>query len=864
MHCYNFVTLILIIRKRNNLMRFVSFLMIFILSNSCIHSLSAAILKGKITAKDGFPLSHATVIVVGKNIGTTANEDGVYRLNVPTGKLQVTCQYIGFKSETVEVNIEAAETTLDFSLELENLNLEDAVIAVKTKDRAYYIMEKVIEKRKFHADLIQTLQSDIYLKGALSTRKIPDNILGIKLNAEDLEAMKKDNGLDTAGKGIIYLVEQFTQYYHKKPNQYYNKVMSVRESGDPKGVGFATMPPVINIYENNINILQGLNDRGFISPANANAFHFYKFKYIGSMMDGDYKVHKIQVVPKRKFEPLFQGYVYVVEDEWLFQSIELMLTKESQMDMLDTLHFEQYFRPVEKDLWVIQSQIIYPVLSFAGIEAAGNFITSYQNTKVNQQIPDSIFANKIIAHYDNNALNKEKDYWDSLRPIPLSKEEIKNFKVKDSLYVSNKEKEDSLKKHQKKYDLKWTTFLYGEPFIRKGTNTFTVASILNSISYNTVEGINATLKLNWNKNISEEKLFQARLFTRYGFGNNHFNPLLRLRYTNNDKMWKGKSWQWQLQGGQYVYQLNNDNPISPLMNMAYSLIGGYNYMKLYENKHVKLQTLRRWGNGWSARASVSLEERLPLINTTFYTFSKVDEINLTPNNPFTLPYFEQHRAALASLSIAYQPGWKYIQYPEFTSPIRSKAPTFRAGYTKGFAGILGSKSNFDKWNFSITHSVKLRLLGTLDYRLETGGFLQKNYVGIPDMKHIFGNQTIVANPYLRSFQLAPYYRFSNVADIYLQAHAEWHLSGLLTNKIPFFRRLNWHLVGGSNLLYINRNDYYAEVFVGLENIGYKLLRFGRVDFVAGYISGFAKPNIGVRFTIGEDLLRLLNIHGSAD
>ncbi len=845
-------------------MRFLKFLFFFIFCNANILTLSAALLQGKITDKDGSPLPFATVIVVGGNIGTTANEEGVYRLNVANGKHVITCQYMGFKSQTKEVNVQGNTTTLDFSLDIENLNLEDAVIAVKTRDRAYYIMEKVIEKRKYHADLVQTFQSDIYLKGSLSMRKMPDNFLGVRIDDGDLKEFKEDNGLDSAGKGIIYLVEQFAQYYHKKPNKYYNKVMSVRESGDPKGVGFATMPSVINIYDNNITIMDGLNNRGFISPANSNAFHFYKFKYIGSMMDGDYKVHKIQVIPKRKFEPLFQGYVYVVQDEWLFQSVELTLTKESQMDMLDTLHFEQYFRPVTKDLWVIQSQIIYPVLSFVGIEAAGNFITSYQNTKVNKDIPDSIFESKIIAQYDTNALGKDKGYWDSLRPIPLSKDEVKNYKVKDSLYVINKEKEDSLKKHQKKYDLKWSSFLYGEPFVRKGTNTFTFASVLNSVSYNTVEGVNATLKLNWENQISEEKTLSARLFTRYGFGNGHINPLLRLTYFNEDKKWKGKSWQWRLQGGKYVYQLNNDNPISPLMNMAYTLIGGHNYMKLYENKHVQLQTTRRWGNGWSARFSASMEERIPLLNSTFYTFNKGDQINLTPNNPFTLPYFEQHRAAIASLSIAYQPGWKYIQYPEFTRSVRSNAPMFRVGYTKGFAGILGSQSNFDKWQFSITHNVRLRLLGTLDYRIETGGFLNKNYVGIPDMKHIYGNQTIVANPYLRSFQLAPYYRFSNVADIYLQAHAEWHLSGLFTNKIPLFRRLNWHLVSGSNLLYINQNDYYAEVFVGLENIGYKMIRFGRVDFVAGYVSGLTKPSLGVRFTIGEELLRLLKIHGNMD
>src|SRR5690606_20589075 len=119
-------------------------------------------------------------------------------------------------------------------------------------------------------------------------------------------------------------------------------VESVRESGNNNGLGFAQMPPIINIYENNITILNGLSRRGFISPASDNAFFYYQFNYMGSYNDGDYEVHKIKVTPKRKFEPLFTGYLYVVEGLWLFQAVELSVDKNSQIDILDTLILEQY------------------------------------------------------------------------------------------------------------------------------------------------------------------------------------------------------------------------------------------------------------------------------------------------------------------------------------------------------------------------------------------------------------------------------------------------------------------------------------------------------------------------------------------
>jgi len=151
------------------------------------------------------------------------------------------------------------------------------------------------------------------------------------------------------------------------------------------------------------------------------------------------------------------------------------------------------------------------------------------------------------------------------------------------------------------------------------------------------------------------------------------------------------------------------------------------------------------------------------------------------------------------------------------------------------------------------------MLGQLSYRLEAGGFLNKKAVNLPDYKHLNGNQTFLAGPFFQSFQLAPYYRFSNTADLYFQGHAEWHLGGLFTNKIPLFRRLNWFLLAGSNALYINQHNYYAEVFVGLENIGYKIFRFGRVDFIAGYESGKTKPSLGIRISFGQLFESLLGM-----
>ena len=145
-------------------------------------------------------------------------------------------------------------------------------------------------------------------------------------------------------------------------------------------------------------------------------------------------------------------------------------------------------------------------------------------------------------------------------------------------------------------------------------------------------------------------------------------------------------------------------------------------------------------------------------------------------------------------------------------------------------------------------NLNLKLLGTFRYRAGIGGFFNERHVDIPDFTHFNGNQYLGAGPYLSTFQLAPYYRYSNTEKLYAVLHAEHHFNGLLTNKIPLFNKLKWNLVAGTNSFYVNGDNYYVEAFAGLENI-FKLFR---VDFVTAAQAG-PGHSFGVRLGLGGAL-----------
>jgi hypothetical protein len=393
----------------------------------------------------------------------------------------------------------------------------------------------------------------------------------------------------------------------------------------------------------------------------------------------------------------------------------------------------------------------------------------------------------------------------------------------------------------------------------KNYTTIQWQPLLKQVQYNTVEGLVLNGEATFSRgfpSVNRELSFTPHV--RYGFSNEHFNAYATLNYHSRSN-WRGitndagddassfRSNNFSLSGGRRISQFNKGNPISPLFNSIYTLFFNHNYMKIYENKFLQFDYYGTSQSGLKYTADLLYEDRMPLDNTTDFSIIKYGNKKFTPNYPYEKmdSQFVRHQAVIAGITLSYQPGQKYVQFPNYRVPLGSKYPTFTLAYQKGFNKILGSDVDFDKWNFSVTDDMNFKLAGQLNYRIDVGGFLNDKSVFIQDYRHFNGNQLIFASRYLYSFQIAPYYANSTTASFYTTLHAEHHFNGLLTNKIPFFKRLNWNLVAGTNAFYVNGNNNYVEVFGGLENI-FKLFR---VDVVGSYLNG-KNGQVAVRVGLG--------------
>src|SRR5688572_4370952 len=392
---------------------------------------------------EGKILPYASVFIKGTTRGTNANNEGKFSLSLEPGKYTIVCQSVGYKREEKTITIVDKDVVVDFQLPLQEMMLGEVIVTNKG-DAAYEIIRNTIKKRTYHRDQLNKFSCQVYTKGQLRVRNYPKRIFGQKVDFEDG---------DTSKQKMLYLSETISLYSVDKPNKEKIEVLSSKVSGQSEGYGLSA-PQFFSFYDNTISIGTNLNPRGFISPISDNAMNYYRYRYEGMFIEDGRSVSKIRVTPRRKYEPLFSGYINIVDDEWRIHSVQLLLTQESQMEFVDSLRIEQLYRPVTKDVWAISSQVIYPSIKILGFDAYGSFINIYSDFNVEPQFDKKSFSNTILKYLESSN-KKSAEYWDEARPVPLQADEEFDYKRKDSLELAKKDPRylDSLEKVRNKINL---------------------------------------------------------------------------------------------------------------------------------------------------------------------------------------------------------------------------------------------------------------------------------------------------------------------------------------------------------------------------------------------------------------------------
>lgn len=831
---------------------------------SFIFKSEAARLYGTITDDNGETLPFVSVYVEGTTTGTTSNQDGQYFLELKQGDYTIQYRYVGYKTVTRNISITSQDIQMDITMQLQSVLL-GSVVVTGDKDPALEIIHNAQEKRKFYLEQVKKYNCNTYIKGMNYAENIPRSFMGRSI---------KIDGLDSSRSGIIYLSESVSKYYFEAPNKEKEVIISSKVSGKSQGFTWnSALDFNVNFYDNVLDVEFG--ERSFISPIASTATVHYKYKYVGNYMEDSITIHKIQVIPRMSGAPLFSGYIYIQEGTWRIHEVDFYLTKDAGIDFVDSLKVNQVYIPVTDDIWMLGTQRFDVFFSVGLVKVKGhgyylgvfsdydiirpkvkakkdepkqelNQPLSKREKKKAEKAERNFFKGPQIK-VEEESNKKSEEYWEEVRIIPLTPIEMSDYTFKDSIeqVKETKEYQDSTDQENNRYRI--GNLLFGYTYRNSYKNIrWRFPALFNMLQYNTVEGVVVNLGFGFSK--SDEETYK-RITT---------DADLRIN-TTGKVYYQLKAWRrfnmtnrmsLSIAGGQYPYQIGDRKSITPFLNSLYTLLLEQNHMKLYERTFGTVAWSRELFNGFSFNARVEYAQRKPLQNADNLPGIYVDRKNneFWSNNPIdkTDPSdpFLTHKAFILRFGARYRIGQKYYEYPNRKVNIRSKWPDLRANYEKGIAGILGSKTNYDLIILSIDDEMRLGLVGTMEWKVAGGKFLNAATIPFVDYKHFSTSEIHIIQPEYDHFMALPYYGYSTNGQ-YVEAHVEHHFNRFIFNKIPLLRKLGWQTVAGAHFLYSSTNSNYYEVTAGIEHI----FKVGRVDLVYSFEAN-KRPKPALRLSYG--------------
>lgn len=783
---------------------------------------------GKVTDENNQGLPFATLYFKNTSIGTTSNAEGNYSIEVNPGEYEIIFQFVGYKKTARKIIVGNENIRLDVKMVPEVTTLEEVVVNAQDEDPAYAIIRQAIKKRKYYQNEVKGYDCKVYIKGLQRLDEKPDKIFGFNVT------------IDT---GVVYLSESVSEFSFQQPDKIKERMISSKVSGRNNAFSFNQASEMMFTFYESIIEVEGISERGFVSPIAANAFMFYDYQHMGTFMDGDQLVNKIRVIPVRKNDPVFSGFIYINENSWRIHSVDLLLTKANQIEFVDSLSINQVYAPVQDDKWMLLSQKFNFQFKAFGFKGSGYFISIHSNYLIEKDHEKKYFTNEIMS-VERDANKRDSVYWQKIRPIPLTSTEVKDYRVKDSLFVVRESKpyKDSIDRKSNKLtfgSIGLIGYTYNNTFKRK---YFTVNPVIDMLQFNTVEGLVTNLNFRYRKSYEDNRFFRINPEFRYGFSSDDFYARIEGLYYFNPKKFSYVS----LAAGKYVYQFDPANPISPLVNSYLTLVEERNFMKIYEKSFARIRHRSELSNGVLLTSTLEYEDRKQLFNTTDYAFRDQDDRVFTPNAPTNLlltdTSFPDHQAFILDFSLRLRFAQKYISRPNRKVNLGSKYPTLYINYRKAIDGILGADVKYDRLQVSVSDDLSFGLVGSANYLVSAGTFINNDSVSFIDFKHFNGNETIFSSFQPGNFQLLDYYLYSTENN-YFRAHYEHHFNGFIINKLPLIRKTRVQAVASLNYLKTSEVNNYLEFGIGLEHI-FKILR---VDYYLGFLSGSRVQN---GFTIG--------------
>jgi hypothetical protein len=764
-------------------------------------------LTGTVTDEKNNPIPFARVYVKNSaDLRVEANVHGVYEMRLFEGEYFLVFTATGYEDREAYVTISKGGALRDIQLFPADVKaLDNVVVSAQKSNPGRDIMLQVVKIRDRINPWNYPHTVDVYIKasekitptgkGKKNKQEAADadgNKLPSDTPADPFEA-EKQKELDKV-KGMN-LVEIQLQRNFAPPGQVREYRNAYTKRGTDQRLYYTTtVKSNFNFFQNLMH-LDDLHQSPVSSPISGPGIMSYKYRLEDQYLENGQLIDKIRIIPRNIATTTLSGYIYVIDSLWLVQKLELTMQKGNLL-AYDYFTIQQTFDHPGDTMCVLTSQTLIYGNKFQDEISECRTAATFSNYVFNPQFSNKFFGNEL-SETRQEAYTRDSTFWSSTRTVELSSEEKRYILLKDSIRdrLNRVEYLDSIDKVFNKVTF-WKVAWFGVDHRNRERKTqWGIQSVAGSVQPIYIAGPRISPGFNFFKKWEDQRSFD-------------FASDISIGLLNSDV--KGSLW------GRYLYDPFHFGTIGASFSHDFDVIRSYDAITQIYKRDNFIQTTelsvshdREYLNGLYINPSFSFSERR---DVTQYEFVTLLDSVLANNSPTK---FQSYQAAIFSVTVSYVPGQKFMREPNRKVVLGSKWPTFYMFYEKGIPKLFGSDVNHDYLLLGIRQTFKIGTLGTSNYNLMSGKFLNAKQLKDADFKYQRRSDPIWFSNPLYSFQDQDSSLPSR--KIYYEGHFIHHENGALLNKIPFMKKTGIGLVVGVGALYVKEYNWqHYEALAGLE------------------------------------------------
>jgi hypothetical protein len=305
---------------------------------------------------------------------------------------------------------------------------------------------------------------------------------------------------------LTAIMESQTDAWWQKPDKYKEVIKARKQSSFIPARG-NIMISAFFVADLSADVIN-MDNRMITGPISEAGLKEYSYTLTGTTVLDGRTIHMITIAPFDTDDPLFQGKLYIADDDYSPVLFDVSLDDAALPTFFKKLEFRQQFRLFEGKYWmpvdvIVNAAATVSIIVDVDIKVEG--ISVLQDYAINKGIPDSVFDRTVIKVL-KEADKRDSTYWHQTQLIPNTDFELSEYRKSDSIKTV-------LESNQNKYGP--SDFLTGKRF-KFGDFRPSVPGLTDMYKFNRVEG--HTLMLPLGLGIGDPGFLRLRSDVDYGFG----------------------------------------------------------------------------------------------------------------------------------------------------------------------------------------------------------------------------------------------------------------------------------------------------------------------------------------------------------